>query len=280
MTYKSPIIKKRFLEKNDLEPVMKIKYLGDAQDVEMEEIHEEEPVEVPKNDLSEEIDENQKILDDLKEKIEILKQEKAKELLKITESAEQESAQIIKNAKKEADKIIKSSEARVAEKSKNAEKQGFENGFTKGMEQSLNQYKDLVTRADLILTDTSKIKKELLLRAEKQVVQLALAVAAKVVRYETSINPNIVSSAVRDSLKAINNREQIKICVNPGDMESLEKSFDEFTHILKSTENFSISRDPSITKGGFIIETTNGNLDGQIETALIIIEEEMKKAGQ
>jgi flagellar assembly protein FliH len=278
MAYKSPVIKKCFLEKNETDSVMKIRYFEDSEKVEIEEIKDkDDETEISQNDFSEEIKEAESKLANIREEIEILKKEKEKELLELTAKSENEAENIIKKAQKKADEIIDSAENEKEKTIRIAHDTAFEKGYEVGRKKAIDQFSEIISRADSMLKDTLKVKKELLLKAENQVIKLALAVASKVIRYETSINSNIVVKAVRDSLKAVNSREKVKICVNPGDMPGIEKYFDEFAHIIKSTENLSISKDSSISKGGFIIETSSGNLDGQIETALLIIEEELSK---
>jgi len=152
----------------------------------------------------------------------------------------------------------------------------YDRGFSEGKKAGSESEKKLaavIKNFQQSLIDLEKAKKEMILNAEKGAVELALAVAKKIICHEVSINKSIIVDIVKEALKKILDYNNIKIKVGPSDYEFINKSKGEFSDFSKTAGNMVFEQDESILDGGCLIETDSGHIDARIENQLQIIED-------
>lgn len=282
MAYKSPIIKSKYLK--DLEsPASKlIRYLEDQKLASMEDVQEEEEEKDSPEETGEQ--EDSQATGQALEEAEKIREEAAALLEEAAQKADQELA----NARQQAEKILaeasasaaKEKESATAQREKTlaqAHKEGFEKGFSEGLDKGFEETRSMIVSASTILGELKARKAEILSGSVTQVVQLSLAVARRVIRCETRLNPQIVVRAIRDALEHICSSENIRILVAREDLPPAEEARAQFLEILKGSPDIGIAPDSTVARGGCIVETSMGNLDAQVETALEVIEREFEK---
>jgi flagellar biosynthesis/type III secretory pathway protein FliH len=119
----------------------------------------------------------------------------------------------------------------------------------------------------------ARVKKEIRACAEKEAVDLALAVAKKIVCQEISANNQIVLNVVKEALKKVEYKEEIIIKINPVDLKVIEKCRADTPALFKDIGNVVFKGDPSLSNGGCVIETKLGVVDARIERQLMAVEE-------
>jgi len=110
---------------------------------------------------------------------------------------------------------------------------------------------------------------------EREVVQLATAIAARVIRRELSQAPNITLDLVSESLRLVSTSGTLKILLNPEDHATLLEEVETIANELRELAPTQILAHSSISPGGCRVETDNGSVDQQIEIQLQRIEEEL-----
>ncbi len=110
---------------------------------------------------------------------------------------------------------------------------------------------------------------------EKNVVNLATKIAARVVRKQLVETPEITLTLLREALELAVGGGQLTIRMNPDDRSALggqaEKMAAEFGKIASAE----LIADPQIAPGGCRIETQFGTIDQTFEAQLARIEEEL-----
>jgi flagellar assembly protein FliH len=168
----------------------------------------------------------------------------------------------------------------IEKKTELIERQAYEEGFCRGEKDGFNKVETklapVLKNFKQALCELEKLKKELCRKAEEETVELALAIAKKIVGHEVATNKEIISHVVKEALKKAEDQEKIRIRVNPTDMEMIRdpefKHSEMFTHI----HNITFEEDDSISAGGCVIETDFGNIDARIENQLNTVEETFK----
>lgn len=119
-------------------------------------------------------------------------------------------------------------------------------------------------------------------RVERDAVELALAVAEQVVAGALDVQPERVLDVVRGALRRVTDRHRITIIVNPEDAELLSAQLDRLRGELGGLDEAPIQSDRRVTRGGAVVQTTEGTLDVQIATQLerarAIVAEELARA--
>ena len=109
------------------------------------------------------------------------------------------------------------------------------------------------------------LKKQILEGSEKQILDLAFLIAGKVIHKEVSTGREVILSVLRDAMKNIQEREGIRIRLNPGDYRDIIEVKPDFFEIYG---DISIEKDEGIGQGGAMIETNSGSVDARLDKQL------------
>jgi flagellar assembly protein FliH len=112
-------------------------------------------------------------------------------------------------------------------------------------------------------------------RCEQHVVQLAIAIAQRLVRRELKQKPEIALDLVREALDLAAGHERIKLHLNPTDHETLGDRMVLLARDVRDATHTDIIADPQVSPGGCIVTTEYGVIDQRVETQLARIEEEL-----
>ena len=104
------------------------------------------------------------------------------------------------------------------------------------------------------------------------VSDLAILIARHLVRRELKTAPGEVVAVVREALKHIPlaNRD-VQIFLHPDDLEIVEKALS----IGEQTRGFHLEADPSLTRGGCVVETEVSHIDASVEARLASLVSQM-----
>lgn len=158
---------------------------------------------------------------------------------------------------------------------KRAYDDGFTDGKSAGAAEARKEMASVMSQFHRAYIDLEKFRKEIYLNAEAVAVELAMAIARKVVHHEVSVNANIVVAVIREALTRIVDQERVRIHVNPSDMPAVTGALDEFAGVVKRIENVTFEPDASVSPGGCQINTNFGDVDAGIDTQLAMIEERL-----
>lgn len=148
-------------------------------------------------------------------------------------------------------------------------RKAFEEGATegerRGAEKAAQEYAQELAKLRSALEGLLSYKDALRVDAEREVLDLAFAVARRIVRRELTIDNQIALAIVRSCLKDFAGSETRRIRVNERDVELVREQ-------LGTPLEVEVISDPSVSAGGAVLETDQGRLDARIETQLAEIE--------
>jgi flagellar biosynthesis/type III secretory pathway protein FliH len=110
---------------------------------------------------------------------------------------------------------------------------------------------------------------------ESRTVQLACAIARRIVRRELQHQPDLPTKWVAEALRMCAGSAEITLRLNPADHATLGGQAAKLAEEFHSAAPAKIVADESITPGGCRVETEFGSIDQQIETQLERIAEEL-----
>jgi len=194
------------------------------------------------------------------------------------ESIKFEAAQIIERAKLEVEKMVKEAEMRASEIEHEAYQKGYNAGREIGYREGQGEVRRLIDRLGTILGHAIDVREQVIKESEKQMVEMILIIARKVIKDEIVERKEVVLNNIRDALSRIKERDRIDIRVNFADLELTTAHKDEVIKMMESLRKVNIYEDSRVDRGGVIIETDVGAIDARISTQLKEIEEAIRDA--
>jgi flagellar assembly protein FliH len=116
--------------------------------------------------------------------------------------------------------------------------------------------------------------------AERSAVELALAIAEKIVGAAVSARPEVVLEVVAGALLRTAARHRLVIEVNPEDLELVSESAEGLAARLGGVQRLDVVAERRIERGGCIVRTEEGEIDARIGSQLQRLGELMTEAGR
>lgn len=104
--------------------------------------------------------------------------------------------------------------------------------------------------------------------AQKDVLELALMCANKIIGRDLERSPELVLEIVANCTEAARSSKAMVIKVNPEDGKLLRAKNPRLMELIGRTVDVSIRDDNDVERGGCIIRTEYGTIDGQIRTQI------------
>ena len=159
------------------------------------------------------------------------------------------------------------------------QQQAYENGREEGVREGKAQLQAEVEvemkRALEMVEQVGVARLKAIRQAEVDIVELALAVAKKVIHREVSINKDIVVHQVNHALSGLSSNGMVEIRVHPDEVEYLKTSNPSVTNRDGSTFSPVITGNPNVTKGGCVVEADTVLLDATVDRQLEVISQEL-----
>ena len=167
--------------------------------------------------------------------------------------------------------------AEVANESAEAAyKQGFEDGRMQGYEEGWAAVQEA---ADIIRALAGEIQSGLdaiWKGCRDETVELTLAIARKIVGNVAEQYDNLARELVARCMAMTRDQIRIKILVNPRDAEVLRKAKVELMSMAEGVKEIEIAERASVERGGVLIETEGGQVDGRLGEQLDAVEKALK----
>jgi flagellar assembly protein FliH len=171
--------------------------------------------------------------------------------------ASQQAKETIAKARDEAEEIVRAArlerEALIAE----SRQQGYADG--------LDKWNDALVGA-------WDARNRYLATNETVVVQLAMAVARKIVSETANIDPTTVLHSAREAIRSARGEQKLRVRVRPEDESIMVQQMIELKRSNSEIGEIQVVADESITLGGCIVESPLGTIDAQFSTQLQSLE--------
>lgn len=160
-------------------------------------------------------------------------------------------------------------EALYSQKIKAAEQEsyarGVAEGIQKGIEIQKNENLKPVQSLLHLIVELSEAKKKIIESSEEQILQLSIAVAEKVIHQEVTTNREVILGVLKQAIKNIVDRENMKIHIHPDDFHYIMEINPDFIKSFDGVKNVVLEEDRSIGRGGALVETQFGEVDARLE---------------
>jgi len=139
---------------------------------------------------------------------------------------------------------------------------GYAQGERAGDEASARRGEAMLRRLAATVDEVASLRNDLLKRAEHDLVRLALALAERIVRREIALDRDLLVTMARVAIDRVGPGTVATIKLNPADYAQLTASQAVDTGAVQ------VLADPSVSRGGCIVQTEIGLIDIGIEAQI------------
>jgi flagellar assembly protein FliH len=155
------------------------------------------------------------------------------------------------------------SEAALEEARAAARREGFEEGLQTGRREAeaaaSAQHDARLVELQTTVRQLVAYRSEIRTEVEHEVVDLAFAVARRVLRREVTLDPTAAAGIVRSCMDERSASEVTRILVHPNDVDQVQRSVGPDVTVEPSSD---------VEPGGALLETTRGTLDARIDSQI------------
>lgn len=187
--------------------------------------------------------------------------------------------QYLASVRNEAKRILVEAQAQAAEIRRQAEAEGRQ-AAEATIDASLNskiaeQMTTLTPAIGRVAAQLEDARQEWLRHWEESVVELARAMAARLVRRELDASPEISLQWTREALQLTAGASHVVVRLHPTELENLREQTEQVIAAFRPLATAELIADPEIPPGGCRLDTKLGSVDQHYETQLQRLAEEM-----
>lgn len=192
--------------------------------------------------------------------------------------AEAEADRIISDANLESARIIQAAEDQHQDIVDAATQDGFSVGYQEGKEEALKENSELLGESLKALNKLYAAFPIAVKQNDSKIVRLAYQIAESVISEPVTERKELEEKIINKGIKVIGDLENVKVKVNPQDLDLLLPKQEYFKLVIPEVSEFIIVGDYTINKGNCVIAIKSEELDISINTQISILEEVFSQA--
>lgn len=147
--------------------------------------------------------------------------------------------------------------------SANERREAFETGRRQGEEQARADLQPVLDRLNASIAEILSMRSDVRRRAEKDVVELALLIAKRVLHRQLMVDTEALTALARVAFDRLTRSESYRVTVHPQFANAV-------SHALTATPgtHIHVDPDPSCALGTLVIHSADGAIDASVDTQL------------
>jgi flagellar biosynthesis/type III secretory pathway protein FliH len=179
----------------------------------------------------------------------------------LVQEAERRAATVLAEARTAAEAAATALEAEHRRLFAEARAEGFRAGHAEGLRAAAQETAPLLEALRTAARSGEEVSALLVAGAERQVVELALEVARKVLGHRAKVEPDLVLDMARRAIERARHQEVVRLRVNP------EQQAVVAAMLARLPEGgFDVESDAAIDLGGCVVDTRFGLIDARLDT--------------
>lgn len=161
-----------------------------------------------------------------------------------------------------AEPVVHPTVSELEDLERQAREEGRAAGFAQGLAEAREQGRAQLARLEALCTQAARPLAALDTEVEQELAHLALVIARRVLAQELATHPEHIVSAVRQAVAALPAaHRKLQVRLHPDDLALLRE--------LEAAEaDWQLVADPTIQRGGCLLESERSRLDARVETRL------------
>jgi len=177
-------------------------------------------------------------------------------------------------------KIALENEARERELEEQIEK-AYREGYGKGLQDGVQRERDERMKSiDALMKEAKNKSKNAIRNLEVKVVELAVAIAEKLMRKSIKADPRVVEEIVSETMSHVIGSERVVLKVSADDFKVINEKYNRWLGMAGSASEFKIEIDKRLRAGDFIVETEGGVIDSVVDDRIDVLVEELLKVSE
>jgi flagellar assembly protein FliH len=161
-------------------------------------------------------------------------------------------------------------QARLAALERDAFAKGYAQGERAGTEAGTKRVEAMIRRVAQTLEELAQLRKLIVRQTEREMVQLALTIARRLVLREVSLDPTLVAAMAHVALERLGEAAPATIKLHPEDYAAISAQRGDSW----AGAQVRVVPDASVARGGCLVESAFGTVDGSLDAQV----EEMARA--
>jgi flagellar assembly protein FliH len=167
------------------------------------------------------------------------------------------------DAGEEENRILRASVERLQHELAAAKRDAFESGRQAGEQKARAEIAPVMERVNASIADLTGMRQELRRRAEKDVVQLSLLIARRVLHRELNVDTSALTALARVVFERLARAESYRVTVHPQFAASIQAALSG-----RLSSRIEIDADAASPPGTFLIRSEEGSIDASVDTQL------------
>lgn len=167
---------------------------------------------------------------------------------------------------------IRAAEAERDRLREEARREGLELARKEAFEQAAKEVaREAAPLADLLRKAAAAVEDSraaLIAEAERDLVGLTMAVAAKVVKTEVEAGRPVAEANLRRSVELTARRRELRVLVHADDLARIEAFLPELRREFSDVQKVALEASPSVDRGGVLVQTREGSVDATLAAQL------------
>lgn len=176
-----------------------------------------------------------------------------------------EAQKLIDDARATAESMITQARNAMAAETEAARQRGHELGYCEGQELADRECAGLVAAAEQIAANVARERELLLERSEADIVELAIAIANRLVNSAIEVEPERVIDVCRGAMRKAFQREVLVVLAHPEDLQMLRDAGPAMAHELGGIHQLDFVEERRLGRGSVIVRTPVGEIDATFE---------------
>jgi flagellar assembly protein FliH len=152
-------------------------------------------------------------------------------------------------------------QARLASLEREAFAKGYEQGERAGAEAGAKRADAMLRRLAETIQELAEVRRSMVRQTERQMVELALAIAKRIVRREVTIDSDLTLTMARVALDRLGDSTAVTIRLNPDDFEATCQQ----REALLAGSHLTVTPDASVSRGGCLVQSDFGYVDASVD---------------
>jgi len=202
------------------------------------------------------------------------------------EEAEERARRILEEARTEAARVREQTDREVIERRaslavevdqvlNDARELGYREGAIRAREEEQERARATIgllrRMAEVLFEERERVWRE----QERQVVEMAVHIAEKVVHREVDIDPDTIVRLAREAIGRVTEREHLVLRIHPDDMAVIEGCVNDLHEEFRNLGQLQVEEDRHVSRGGCIVESRGGYIDATVEGQLHEVRREL-----
>ena len=166
-------------------------------------------------------------------------------------------------------------QAHLAALERDAFTKGYAQGERAGLEAGGQRAEAMLRRLAGTLEELGTLRDEVMRQTERQLVELALAIARRVLHREVSIAPELAGALAHVALERLGPSAPAVIRLHPDDYSTVTGQGSD----LSNGRAVKVLPDPAVARGGCLVESDFGNIDASVDAQVDEVARAMLGAG-